>query len=329
MKRLNIKILIAVAAMALIVGLATLKDTPDSIRNDWPQRPVTIIVPSGAGGGTDQTSRMLAKRLKESFGQPFNIVNQGQGSGVVGISSIKNAKPDGYTLGIIYNFAHYLPMGQGDFSVKDFTPIAQYNFDPAGFHVRGDSSWVTLPEALDAIKENPEKFAIACGGGCGGSWPIAVVTLFDKWGVDLNKVKMIPGRGAAAALQDLAAGGMDVVPSSIPEAAALISSGNIRGLAVFSEERLSSFPNIPTLKEASGISLSLGAWRGMVGPAGLPDEIISELENAMLEIVSSEDWRAEMTERSFGIKWRQGENFKAFMTQQQYEVRALLENFGF
>ncbi len=267
-------------------------------------------------------------RLKEKFGQPFNIVNQGQGSGVVGISSIRGAKPDGYRLGVIYNFAHYLPMGQADFSVSDFTAIAQYNFDPAGFHVRSDSGWTTLPEALDAIKQNPAAYSIGCGGGCGGSWPVAVVTLFKKWGVELEHLKMIPGKGAAAALQDLAAGGMDVVPSSVPEAGPLLASGRIKALAVFGEERLMAFPNIPTLCEAAGINLSLGAWRGLVGPAGLPDDISKALEEAMTEIVSSEDWRAEMVERGFGVQWRSATDFNAYMLEQQIEVRAILEDFG-
>lgn len=269
---------------------------------------------------------MLARRLKERFGQPFNIVNQGQGSGVIGLSSIRDAEPDGYKLGIIYNFAHYAPMGQGDFSVSDFTPIAQYNFDPAGFHVRGNSEWNTLPEALNAIKANPSAYSIACGGGCGGSWPIAVVSLLDQWGIDLKRVKMIPGRGAAAALQDLAAGGMDVVPSSVPEAAALISAGYVKGLAVFGDQRLEAFPEIPTLQEAAGIDLDLGAWRGLVGPAGLPAEIAAQLEAAMLQITSSPGWRAEMEQLGFGIKVRSATEFHDFMLQQQCEVRSVLAN---
>ncbi len=321
MKGHHIKIIIAFCILILSA-------VPAVAQSDWPNRPVTIIVPAGAGGGTDQTARMLAKRLKEKFGQPFNIVNQGQGSGVVGIRSIADSEPDGYSLGVIYNFAHYLPMGQANLSVRDFTAIAQYNFDPAGFHVHADSDWRSLPEALDAIKADPTAYSIACGGGCGGSWPIAVLTLFDKWGIDLEQLKMIPGQGAAAALQDLAAGGMDVVPSSVAEAGPLIAAGRIRGLAVFGGQRLSAFPNVPTLEELTDIKLPLGAWRGLVGPAGLPDGISAKLEKAMQEIVSSDDWRLEMAERGFGVQWRSITEFEAFMLQQQCEVRAILEDFS-
>ncbi len=306
-----------------IVGM-----TPVSAMAQWPERPVTIVVPSGAGGGTDQTGRMLAERLQAHFDQPFNVVNQGQGGGVVGISSIKNAKPDGYTLGIIFNFAHYSPMGQADVNVEDFTPIAQYNFDPAGFQVRSDSEWENINQSLDAIKEAPADYVIACGGGCGGSWPMAVATMMDEYGVDVSKVRFISGQGAAAALQDLAAGGVDVVPSSLPEAGPLIDSGRIKALAVMGDERLEAFPNVPTLQETTGMELELGAWRGLIAPAGLPEDIVAELENAMNEIAHDDDWRQQMQDRGFGIQWRDSEAFNEFMLDQQSSVRAIIKTLG-
>lgn len=295
---------------------------------DWPERPVTIVVPAGAGGGTDATARMLADRLRDKFGVPFNVVNQGQGGGVVGINNIKTADPDGYTIGVIYNFAHYAPMGQADFNASDFTAIAQYNFDPAGFNVRAESEWNTIGDALDAIKAAPADYSIACGGGCGGSWPIAVATLFSEWGVDLSKVRMIAGQGAAGALQDMVAGGFDVVPTSVPEAGALIQAGRVKSLAVFGSERLASFPDIPTLSEQTDLDLSLGAWRGVVAPVGLDAEIAAELEQAMSEIVNDESWQAQMTERGFGIQWRDSSAFADFMASEESTVREIVATLG-
>lgn len=280
-------------------------------------------------GGTDQTARMLAERLQDHFGQPFNVVNQGQGGGVVGISSIKNADPDGYTLGVIFNFAHYSPMGQAEVNVDDFTPIAQYNFDPAGFQVRSDSEWEDINQALDAIKSAPSDYVIACGGGCGGSWPMAVATMMDEYGVDVSQVRFISGQGAAAALQDLAAGGVDVVPSSLPEAGPLIDSGRIKALTVMGNERLEAFPDVPALQESTDMELELGAWRGLIAPAGLPDEIVAELESAMDEITHDEDWRQQMQDRGFGIQWRDSEAFNEFMLDQQESVRAIIQTLGF
>jgi tripartite-type tricarboxylate transporter receptor subunit TctC len=312
------------AAAMLAAGLAT----PLVAQSDWPERPVTIVVPSGAGGGTDQTARMLAERLQEKLGQPFNVVNQGQGGGVVGISSIKGAEPDGYTLGVIFNFAHYAPMGQADFNVEDFTPIAQYNFDPAGFNVAADSEWSSITEALDAFKEAPGDYVVACGGGCGGSWPMAVATMMDEYGVYVGQVRFVSGQGAAAALQDLAAGGVDAVPSSLPEAGPLIEAGRVRGLVVMADEPLEAFPDIPALSDVTDLDLTLGAWRGLIAPADLPDEIATTLETAMDEIVHDEEWRDAMTERGFGIQWRPSAEFGDFMSSEQESVRNVIGTLG-
>lgn len=310
---------IAAALTALIPGMALA---------DWPERPVTIVVPAGAGGGTDATARMLAERLREKFGVPFNVVNQGQGGGVVGINTIKSADPDGYTIGVIYNFAHYAPMGQADFNADDFTAIAQYNFDPAGFNVRADSEWNTIGEALDAIKAAPDAYSIACGGGCGGSWPIATATLMSQWGVDLSQVRMIAGQGAAGALQDMVAGGFDVVPTSVPEAGPLIQAGRIKSLAVFGDARLAAFPDIPTLAEEVGLELSLGAWRGVVGPMGLDQDVAAELEAAIGDIVEDETWQNQMSERGFGIQWRDADGFSEFMKSEEISVREIVSTLG-
>ncbi|WP_366657774.1 tripartite tricarboxylate transporter substrate binding protein [Fodinicurvata sp. EGI_FJ10296] len=306
------------SAVALILAL------PGAALAQWPERPITLIVPAGAGGGTDATGRLLAAELEERLGQPVNVVNQGQGGGVIGFTTMTEAEPDGYTLGIAYNFAHYKPMGQGDFDVANMTPIAQYNFDPAGFHVRQDSEWDTITQALDDIKADPAAYDIACGGGCGGSWPIALATLLQEWDVDLSEVRMISGQGAAAALQEMVAGGFDVVPCSVPEAGSLIESGLVKGLAVFGSERLEAFPDIPTLEEETGLELELGAWRGLVGPAGLPDDVVDQLGAAMEDIYDDEEFQEAMTSRGFGLRWRDTAEFEDFLLNEEEQVRALI-----
>ncbi|MCG8400081.1 MAG: tripartite tricarboxylate transporter substrate binding protein, partial [Firmicutes bacterium] len=147
-------------------------------------------------------------------------------------------------------------------------------------------------------------------------------------GIDLGQINMIPGQGAAAALQELAAGGMDVVPSSVPEAGALIKAGKVRGLAVFGTERLSAFPDIPTLKEETGKDLLLGAWRGVVGPAGLPEDIASKLEAAVKDIYNSDKFQSAMTSRGFGLLWRDSKEFKQFMVNETTSVQTVIKALG-
>ncbi|MBB5088730.1 tripartite tricarboxylate transporter substrate binding protein [Roseospira marina] len=295
---------------------------------EWPERPVTLIVPSGAGGGTDQTGRLLAAALEERFGQPFTVVNQGQGGGVVGIRAIRDAPPDGYTLGILYNFAHYKALGQADFEPADFTPIAQYNFDPAAVQVRADAPWPDLPAALEALRADPETYPVACAGGCGGSWPMAIASLFATEGVDLARVRMIPSQGAAASLQDLVAGGVAVVPCSLPEARGLLQAGMVRALAVFGEERQPAFPDVPTVAETMGEARALGAWRGVVGPAGLPEKVAGRLETAMDAIVHDPAFREAMAAGGFGLAWRDATAFEAFMAAEAEAVRTLIPRLG-
>lgn len=309
-----------------VLGMTTA--LPAAAQDEWPQRPVTIIAPAGAGGGTDAVARLIANGLQERLGQPFNVVNQGQGGGVVGFTTIAEAEPDGYTLGLIYNFAHYKPMGQGDFDAVGFTPLAQVNFDPAGFQVPAQSEWQNITQALDAIKAEPAAYDIACGGGCGGSWPIAMATLLKEWGVNLAEVRMISGPGAADALQEMVAGGFDVVPSSVPEAGSLIQANLARSLAVFGSERLEAFPEIPTLEQETGLKLELGAWRGLVGPAGMSEDIVRKIEMALDEIYKDPEFQEAMTSRGFGLRWRNSQEFAEFMQSEEQSVRPLIETLG-
>jgi len=311
-------------ALAVLLGLSTLP----AMAAEWPTRPVTIIVPAGAGGGSDGTARILAQYLKAELGQQFNVQNLGQGGGVVGLQRLVNARADGYTLGVLFNYAHYKEMGQADLAVKDFTPIAQFNFDPAGFQVQGESQFTTINQALDAIKADPAKYTIACAGGCGGSWPLAVASLLDRWGVEMSKVRMIPGQGAAAAMQDLAAGGVDFVPCSLPEAEAMLKTGTVRSLAVFGPERQENFPEVPSLKEATGLEMELGSFRGLVAPAGLPDEVKARLEAAMKKIYADPQWQADMKARGFGPQWRDSADFERYLAQHTADVKALFAKMG-
>ena len=305
-------ILTLACGFALLTGLGALP--ADAA---WPERPVSIIVPAAAGGGTDATGRLLAKQLQDILKQPFNVVNQGQAGGVVGHTNIGTAKPDGYTLGIIYPYAQFKLMGQADINRDMFTPIAQYNFDPAGFHAPINSPYKSLKEALAALKANPGKFKIGCGGSCGGSWDIPVGGLMIDQGIDTKQITFIPSAGAAVSLQELAAGGLDFVTCSAPEAKALIDAGKVQPLVVMSDERISAFPNIATVKEQVGKTFEGGAWRGVAGPKGLPAEVVQTMEKALKQIYESAEFKDAMTARGFGMRWRSSAEFTAFLKEHE------------
>ncbi len=304
--------------LSLACGLALLSGLGVSpAEAAWPERPVSIIVPAAAGGGTDATGRLLAKQLQDIFKQPFNVVNQGQAGGVVGHTNIGTARPDGYTLGIIYPYAQYKLLGQADINRDMFTAISQFNFDPAGFHAPINTPYKTLKEALAAIKANPSKFKIGCGGSCGGSWDIPVGGLLIDQGIDTKQINFIPSNGAAVSLQELAAGGLDFVTCSAPEAKALIEAGKVQPLVVMSDDRISAFPNIATVKEQIGKTFEGGAWRGLAGPKGLPPEIVQALEKAVKQIYDSAEFRDALTARGFGMRYRSAAEFQAFLKEHE------------
>ncbi len=280
----------------------------------WPDRPVTVIVPYAAGGGTDATGRILATLLEKEFGKPFNVVNRVGGGGVTGHSAIAAAPADGYTIGIMtFEISTYAHMGQSNISYRDFTPIALYNFDPASFHVRTDYPWKDAKQAIAAIKADPGKYKMSGGGGVGGSWHLATAGLFIKLGIDPMKVPIVPSNGAAPGMQELVAGGVDFIPCSVPEARAMIEAGKARSLYVQGTIRIPAFPDIPTVKEALGVDHLGGAWRAVVGPKGMPPEVAAKLTAAVEKAYQSKEFRDFMASRGFGLDWKKGDDFAKFM----------------
>ncbi|MBL8571865.1 MAG: tripartite tricarboxylate transporter substrate binding protein [Phreatobacter sp.] len=295
---------VALAALALVGGAEAA----------WPERPVTIIVPAGAGGGTDGTARLLAKQLQDELKQPFNIVNNGQGGGIVGHTQIATARPDGYTLGIVYNYYQWKMLGQADINYTLYTPIALYNVDPSALIVADTSPFKTGKDAYDALKADGGKYKIGCGGACGGSWHIPNAELFIKYGIDVKKPVMVPAAGAAPSLQDLASGGLDMVMASLPEAKALIEAGKLRPLMVIANGRQGApFQNVPTSKEAVGIDHEGGAFRLVAGPKGLPADIVKTLETTLEKIWKSQEFQDGMKQRNFGLKWMNSAQTLEFM----------------
>src|SRR5258706_10230880 len=236
----------------------------------YPQRPVQLIVPWGAGGGTDATARIIAALMEKDLKQPINVVNRTGGSGVVGHDAIAKATPDGYTIGLItveITMMHHV--GLTALGPSDYTPIGLVNADPAGMHVRVDSPYKTTKDLLAAIKANPGKMK-ASGTGQGGIWHLAIAGLLKDQGVDPAALPWVPSNGAAPGLQDMVAGGVDVVPCSIPEARSMIDAGKARALAIMDANPPTLYPNVPTLQKEIGSKWSMPAWRVIAAPKGIP-----------------------------------------------------------
>jgi tripartite-type tricarboxylate transporter receptor subunit TctC len=295
----------------------------------YPNRPITLVVPWGAGGGTDAVARFIASLMEKDLGQPVNVVNRTGGSGVVGHSAIATAAPDGYTVGMItveITMMHHQKLTE--LNPTSYTPIALVNLDPAGFQVRADSSYKTMADVLAAIKAAPPGKFKASGTGQGGIWHLALAGMLSDLKIDPASVPWVPSNGAAPGLQDLVAGGVEFVPCSLPEARSLIDAGKVRSLAVMATERAALFPNVPTLKEATGSNWATGAWRGIAAPKGLPADVQARLEASVKKAYDSKEYKDFMTQRGFGVLWGNSKEFAAFMAKGDADMKTVMTAVG-
>lgn len=314
---LSISVAAAVAALMPTLALAA-----------YPERPITLVVPWGAGGGTDQTARMVASLLERDLGKPVNVVNRTGGSGVVGHSAIATGAPDGYTIGMVtveINMMHW--QGLTDLTYKSYTPLALMNEDPAGFQVSNTSPYKSLKDVVAAIKANPNKFK-ASGTGQGGIWHLALAGMLQSMGINPATVPWVPSNGAAPAMQDLAAGGIDFVTCSVPEARAMLDAGKAISLGVMSTSRNPVFPTVPTLKEAVGTDWTIGAWRGIAGPKGMPKEAVDRLVPALKKAYDSKEFQDFMAKAGYGVIYGDPQKFEAFMAKSNEDLGKVMKAVG-
>lgn len=304
-------LMVVTLSVIMILGLAV---TAAQAAGKYPSRPITLICPWGAGGGTDACSRIIATLLKKELGVPVNVVNRTGGGGAVGHTAIATAKPDGYTIGmptVELTMMHW--MGLTKITYADVEPICMVNADPSGINVRTDAPWKTYEDLVAEIKKNPGSLKDS-GTGQGGIWHLAAAGWVKALGLPADAIKWIPSKGAAPALQDLMAGGIDMSTCSLPEAATLIEAGKVKPLAIMADERDPKFPNVPTLKE-KGIDWTAAAWRGIAAPKGTPPEIVAMLEKAIKKVWDSPDFKKFMNGRGYGMIWKSTADFKTFIAK--------------
>ncbi len=313
-----------IATLLLSLGIAHTAHAADN----YPTRPITLIVPFAAGGGTDGVARIISTLLEKELGQPVNVVNRAGGNGVVGHAAIAAAAADGYTLGMVtvditmLHWAKLTPL-----TGRDFTPLALMNIDPAAIIVRSDAPYKKLDDLLKAIKANPGKFK-SSGTGLGGIWHLAMAGMLKDVGIDTSSVPWVPSTGAAQAMNDLVAGGVEFVTCSLPEARALIDAGKARPLVIMSDKASSLYPNVPTLQAAANSKWTLGAWRGLAAPRNLPPDTQAKLGSALKKIYDSKAFQDFMASRGFGITYADAKAFEQFMLRGDADMGATMKSVG-
>ena len=311
---------LAGGALAMVLSVGAV------VAQSYPDRPITLIVPWGAGGGSDATARIVAQLLEAELGQPINVINRPGGGSVIGHTEISTATPDGYTLGNItteLSMFHWLD--QTELSYKDFTPIGLYNADFGGFFVAANSPYKTLQDLVDAIRADSGSIP-AGGANTGGVNHLSYAALVQAAGGD--KVFWVPSEGAAPALQLLTSGAIQVAVVQFPEAKALMDAGEIRALATLDTKRNPSFPDLPTVAEASDVNVSMSGWRGLAAPKGLPDDIRAKLVAALEKVVASDQYSEFMAARQFSPAWAGGDDFTTYLADRDASFGEALKAVG-
>ncbi|WP_116084056.1 tripartite tricarboxylate transporter substrate binding protein [Tropicimonas sp. IMCC34011] len=295
---------------------------------DWPERAVTVIVPWSAGGGTDATARAVAAELEEKFGQPFNVVNRTGGGGLVGHSAIANAEPDGYTLGVItIESTMYEPQGLSGVTTDDYTYIGRFNADPIAVNIAADAEYDDAEGLIEAVKADPGGIA-ASGANRGGLSHLAWIGLLDRLDVDPAEANWVASDGSAPALQQLASGAIDVVSTSPAEAQSLVDAGEAQTVALISSERSDLYPDLPTTTEIFDIDWSPLPFRGMAGPDGIPDEVVTAVEGALEEITQDQEFRDFMASRGFSVAYQDAATFGETVKSSGEGLASAMESAG-
>jgi len=260
----------------------------------YPSRPVRVIVPFPPGGTTDIVARLVGERLAATLGQPAVIENRAGAGGAVGAAEIARAAPDGYTLGLATVSTHGVnpainPKLPYD-ALRDFTPITNLASVPNVVSAHPATGISDLKALIERAKASPGKITYASAGN--GSLSHMLGELFkSSAAVDLLHV---PYKGVGPALNDTLGGQVNILFDNLPSSLPHIQSGKLRALAVSSTNRLESLPDVPTFAEAGVPQLNDPSWFGLVGPANLPQPVLSRVHEAVVKALAAPDVRERM-----------------------------------
>jgi len=307
------------------LGAAAMLPVAFSVRaNDFPTKPVELVVPASAGGGTDALARAFSEAVKKHFPQPMVVNDKPGASGVVGMSDVLNGKPDGYKVSVVIAELVILPhLGLSKFTYADFQPVARLNADPSAVTVRTEAPWNTIEEFLAAAKAKPGEMKVGNSGN-GSIWHLAAAGLEDKTGVKFNHV---PYQGAAPGVVALLGGHIDAVAVSPGEVAAHVQGGKLKMLAVMSDQRLKAFDKVPTLKERN-IDLSIGTWRGLAVHKATPPDVVTTLRTAARKAAEEPMLREQLEKLNLGFAYLDAEAFGQAMQRDHEYFKQLVQKLG-
>ena len=285
--------LIKQGLLSVIVAASAVILTAPVSAADYPEKPIKLVVASGAGGSTDTAARIMAINIQEHIGQPIIVVNKKGGSGGIGINFALKAKPDGYLLmeGMIGGHVLFPAMNSSaGYTPEDYTPIAMTQMNPNVLVVKADSPYKTLNDLLGAIKAKPGKLKFS-HAGAGSIHYFGIHLLLKTAGLGNDSAISIPYKGGSKSMAGLLRGEADFHQTNLVSAIDFIESGKVRALAVTTKKRLKAFPDVPTYGELGYPNVDIFGWRGVIGPKNLPKAIVDQWAKAVQDTMARKGWK--------------------------------------
>jgi len=305
------------AALAMSLALAV------DARAEFPEKPIEFVIPFGAGGGADIEGRLLAKEMSKVLGVPLVPVNKKGGGGAVTYTYIKNAKPDGYTIG--WNSTSILTttnIGNVDFKHDAMDHIGRVEYQPQPFVVRTDAKWKTFKDFVADCKANPGKFKVA-NSGVGSSTHVAAIQLMNAAGCKvIHLPKGIKGRNKSLLNKEA-----DAMVAPLTGAMFVVRPKKARILAIPSDTRNPVIPDVPTAKEL-GFDASLDLFRGLSVPKGTPDAVKARLADAMTKAAKSAAFMDLAKKKGFTVAPQSYKEFSAMLATEDSKVMGIMQDAG-
>lgn len=309
--------LAVVAALTFLGTTPTLAQGKSDAADHWPSRPVRFIVPFAAGGGTDIVARFLTKALEQMLGQPFIVENRPGAQGSIGAQFVARSAPDGYTVlvGSIGTQAvnQYLYASLPYNPEKDFVPVTVLTKTNTVMTVPMDSRFKSLAELIQYAKANPDKlsYGVPAVGDAGHLF-------FEKLKYELKiPAVAIPYNSVPVSLNDVAAGRLDFVVTSVVAQTPLITGGKLRPIVVTGDARSNALPDVPTIAEAGYPGYEASSWSGLFMPAGTDPAIVAKLSAAVAKAWAQPELLAEMRARGFEVTSLPPKEFEQFVAGQR------------
>ncbi len=301
-------ILAGSAAMLLLTGNALAQ---------YPDRPITLIVPFPAGSGTDAVGRIFAEEIGKRVGQTIIVENRPGANATIAANYVKRAAPDGYTLFVTTNTSHsaapWLMKNVPYDPVKDFTPIARGGNLPFILVTNPERPYSTVEQMLQYAKDNAGQITYASGNSTG---IVAGGTLDFQTGM---KALHVPYKGTPQALTDLVAGQVDFMFTDVTSGLPFINSGRLKALAVSTAKRSALLPDLPAMEEVGLSDFDITSWNGFFGPAGMDPERVQLLNRSINEVIQDDAVRQRLAQLGFDAFSGPPEEFAQFV-QEQYTL---------